>query len=57
MNSYPQKGHNQRYISIRTMEGAFLEQGSSVGKGENARLSSTVGAIAIQDDTWTQGYG
>jgi len=31
------------------MEGAFLEQGTHVDKGENARLSSFVGAIAIAD--------
>jgi len=31
------------------MEGAFLNQGTSVDKGENARLSSFVGAIAIAD--------
>jgi len=31
------------------MEGAFLEQGTSIDKGENARLSSFVGAIAIAD--------
>lgn len=31
------------------MEAAFLESGTSVDKGENARLSSFVGAIAIAD--------
>lgn len=31
------------------MEGAFLNQGASVDKGENARLSSFIGAIAIAD--------
>lgn len=31
------------------MEGAFLNQGTSVDKGENARLSSFIGAIAIAD--------
>lgn len=31
------------------MESAFLEHGSSVDKGENARLSSFVGATAIAD--------
>eukprot|EP00542_Grammatophora_oceanica_P019281 CAMPEP_0194031256 /NCGR_PEP_ID=MMETSP0009_2-20130614/4472_1 /TAXON_ID=210454 /ORGANISM="Grammatophora oceanica, Strain CCMP 410" /LENGTH=190 /DNA_ID=CAMNT_0038671357 /DNA_START=61 /DNA_END=629 /DNA_ORIENTATION=+ len=31
------------------METAFLNQGASVDKGENARLSSFVGAIAIAD--------
>lgn len=31
------------------MEQAFLDQGTSVDKGENARLSSFVGAIAIAD--------
>eukprot|EP00559_Dactyliosolen_fragilissimus_P003518 CAMPEP_0184861850 /NCGR_PEP_ID=MMETSP0580-20130426/6443_1 /TAXON_ID=1118495 /ORGANISM="Dactyliosolen fragilissimus" /LENGTH=527 /DNA_ID=CAMNT_0027359497 /DNA_START=59 /DNA_END=1642 /DNA_ORIENTATION=+ len=31
------------------MEGAFLEQGTSVDKGENARLSSFIGAIAVAD--------
>lgn len=31
------------------MEGAFLNQGTTVDKGENARLSSYIGAIAIAD--------
>mmetsp|Transcript_8738 Transcript_8738/g.13404 ORF Transcript_8738/g.13404 Transcript_8738/m.13404 type:complete len:531 (-) Transcript_8738:52-1644(-) len=31
------------------MEQAYMEQGTSVDKGENARLSSFVGAIAIAD--------
>lgn len=31
------------------MEGAFLNSGASVDKGENARLSSFIGAIAIAD--------
>jgi len=31
------------------MEGAYLEQGTSIDKGENARLSSFVGAITIAD--------
>lgn len=32
-----------------TMETAFMQEGTSVDKGENARLSSFVGAIAIAD--------
>jgi len=31
------------------MEGAFLNQGATVDKGENARLSSFIGAISIAD--------